>query len=336
MTLVVNSKNRYLKYAPHLWGIFFLCLIFSSCKLDSDYIYVGGRAQGTTFNISYLHPEVKDLREPIDSIFRLIDKSLSTYDSTSIISKVNRNEIVELNEHFKKVFNASKEVYGETDGAFDITVAPLMKAYVFDTENHELIAQQSLDSILIFVGMDKVLIDEEKISKLHSNISLDVNAIAQGYTVDVISEYLETEGILNYMVEVGGEVRAKGVNESEKVWTIGIEDPIASTVENRIIKQEVMVQNESICTSGNYRKYFLIDGKKYGHSINPITGKPAQNNLVSVTVMAASAMYADAYATAILVMGMNKAKLFLESKPDLKVYLIYFDDAGELHVYSTL
>ena len=139
MILVVNSKNKISKYAPQLWSIFFLCLIFSSCELDSDYIYVGGRAQGTTFNISYLHPEVKDLSESIDSIFRVIDKSLSTYDSTSIISKVNRNEVVELNEHFIKVFNASKEVYKETNGAFDITVAPLMRAYKFDKENHELI-----------------------------------------------------------------------------------------------------------------------------------------------------------------------------------------------------
>ena len=184
--------------------------------------------------------------------------------------------------------------------------------------------------------MDKVAVVRNTISKLHAKVSLDVNAIAQGYTVDVISEYLEKEGVENYMVEVGGEVRAKGVNQKDKIWTIGIEDPVASTVKNRIIKQEVMVKNESICTSGNYRKYFVKDGIKYGHSINPQTGMPAQNSLVSVTVMAESAMYADAYATAILVMGLEKAKVFLESKLNLKVYLIFYDEEGTLEVYSTL
>ncbi|NNC84962.1 MAG: FAD:protein FMN transferase [Bacteroidia bacterium] len=331
-----NSKNIRLKYAS-IWGIFFLSLFFiSSCGLDSDYIYVKGRAQGTTFTIKYLHDEFVDLSKPLDSIFRVIDNSLSTYDPNSIISKINRNEEMELDEHLINVLNASSQVYTETNGAFDITVGPLMKAYTFNAEEHKLIAKESLDSLLFFVGMEKVGIYGNELSKLHRNVTLDVNAIAQGYTVDVLSEFLESEGIENYMVEVGGELRAKGVNEYGKVWTIGIEDPIASTVAERVVQKEVRVDNTGICTSGNYRKYFIADGQKYGHSINPKTGMPAKNSLVSATVMHSSAMYADAYATAILVQGLEKTKEFLESKPEMKVYLLYYNADGELDVYSTL
>ena len=300
-------------------------------------IKISGAAQGTTYNITYLAGPHSNYREAIDSIFKKIDLAVSTYVPGSIISKINRNDSsVVADKYFTDVFNKSIEVSKTTNGLFDVTVAPIINAYGFGFTKKEKVTPVLIDSLLKFIGYQKVKLVDKKLVKEIPQVMLDFNAIAQGYTVDVLSGFLENKGISNYLVEVGGELRAKGKNMNDSSWTIGIEQPNESTADGASLNVAMKIKDKALATSGNYKKFYIEDGKKYSHIIDPFTGYPAKNNLLSATVIAGDCMTADAYATSFMVMGLDKAKQFLSEHKDLDldVYFIY-DDNGVWKTYAS-
>jgi FAD:protein FMN transferase len=321
-----------------------LCIIISflfACtpnqQVERNYIQLQGNAQGTTFQILYYDSLQRDFSAQVDSLLKQMDISLSTYVPQSVISRINKNDsTVILDEHFIKVFNSAQKIAALSDGAFDITVAPLVNAYGFGFTKKENVDSLLVDSLLKFVGHQKVKIDEGKLIKEQSAIQLDFNAIAQGYSVDVIANFLETKEIANYMVEIGGELRCKGINTKGNYWNIGIDKPVENT-EKREMQTVVPLKNRAMATSGNYRKFYEQGGLKYSHTINPKTGWPVQHQLLSATVLADDAMTADAFATVFMVMGTEQTKTFLNSHPELNlsVYLIYLEK-GEYKTYSTI
>lgn len=297
---------------------------------------LAGKAQGTTFSIIYDDNHQRDLSTPIDSIFRTIDKSMSLWDTTSLISRINRNETDSVTDlHFLNVLMRSKEVWESTSGAFDPTVGPLVKAWGFSFKKglpHP--DSMKVDSLKALVGFNKISFENGVLHKEAPGMEIDFNAIAQGYTVDLISEFLEGEGIQNYMVELGGEVRGSGVNERDSAWVIGIDKPVDSEDQERSLQTTVSLRNNSLATSGSYRKYFEQNGKKYSHVIDPSTGYPVNHQMLSISVIADDCTTADAYATAFMVMGMDKA--FEKALDlDLEIYCIYSHDNGSLSVRST-
>lgn len=320
-----------------LFFIFSACLLLISCQSDKKpYFELAGKAQGTSFKILYQHSSRSDFSDSIDSLFRLIDKSMSLWDSTSLISRINRNEAnIKMDEHFKKVLVKSLEVSESTGGAFDVTVSPLVKAWGFSFKKGLPLPDSfQVDSIKQLVGYQKIKLENDFVQKMDSRMEFDFNAIAQGYTVDLISTFLEEKGVKNYLVELGGEVRASGVNERDSIWVIGIDKPLENTSKERPLQTTVILKNKSLATSGSYRKFIESEGKKWGHVIDPSTGYPVSHKMVSVSVIAIDCMTADAYATAFLVMGMDKA---LQKATEMKmaIYCIYVEENGDLGVRST-
>ena len=315
--------------------IFSTVVIFllASCKSElKNSIQISGAAQGTTYHITYLAGQHSNYREAIDSIFKKIDLSLSTYKPGSVISKMNRNDTAVLaDDYFSDVFTKSMEVSEKTKGLFDVTVAPVINAYGFGFTKKGNVTQSLIDSLLRFVGYKKVRLSGRKLVKEMPQVMLDFNAIAQGYTVDVLSSFLESKGIRHYLVEVGGELRAKGKKSDDSYWTVGIEQPDENmaqggTLNNVLIK----IKDKSLATSGNYKKFYIEDRKKYTHIINPFTGYPAMNNLLSATVIAENCMTADAFATAFMVMGLDKAKQFLADNKNLGLEVLFIYDENGL------
>ncbi|MCB9317283.1 MAG: FAD:protein FMN transferase [Lewinellaceae bacterium] len=316
--------------------LFFLFLFFACQNKQPEYTQLEGQAQGTTFHITYFDPAGRDFSGPVDSLFRLIDRSMSLWDSTSIISRVNRNEAgVLLDEHFIAVFQRSQAIAAATGGMFDITVGPLVRAWGFSYKKGLPPPDSALvDSLRQLIGFQKVRLENGVLQKDDPRMEVDVNAIAQGYTVDVLAQYLEKQGVQNYMVEVGGEVRTAGKNARGELWRIGIDKPVADGGEGRPLQTVVSMENQALATSGSYRKFVERDGKKYSHAIDPQTGYPITHNLLSISVLADDCTTADAYATAFLVLGLEKS-MKIAQEQGLKVYGIYTDENGALQVKST-
>jgi len=314
--------------------------ILCSCNLNNQsgyYITLTGPTEGTSYHITYQSKDSIDYQGEIDSLLRHFDLSLSTYEPSSIISLINRGEPdVALSEYFIRCFNASKEIFDASGGAFDITVAPVVNAWGFGFTEKTNPDSAMIDSLLQYVGMDHIRISGERIVMDFPGIMLDVNAIAQGYAVDVVSEYFESKAIGNYLVEIGGEVRAKGKNAHGDYWRVGIDKPIDGIqLPGLQMEAVVSLKNRSLATSGNYRRYYIKDGVKYSHTIDPSTGFPVQHNLLSATVVADECMIADGFATAFMVMGVDKSKSILKDREDLEAYLIYTDKSGKYTVYCT-
>jgi FAD:protein FMN transferase len=304
----------------------FILLILSCNRGINNTITISGAAQGTSYHITYVAGQHSNYRESFDSIFNKIDLSLSTYNTHSIISKINRNDTtVKVDEYFSDVFKKSIEVSEKTKGLFDVTVAPIINAYGFGFTKKERITNVLIDSLLRFVGYQKVRLVDNKLVKDIPQVMLDFNAIAQGYTVDVLASFLESKGISNYLVEVGGELRAKGTKLNDSSWTVGIEQPNESLTDDVALFAEINIKDKSLATSGNYKKFYVEEGKKYAHIIDPFTGYPAKNNLLSATVIADDCITADAYATSFMVMGLERSKQFLTDHKDLnlEVFFIY-------------
>jgi FAD:protein FMN transferase len=304
----------------------FILLILSCNRGINNTITISGAAQGTSYHITYVAGQHSNYRESFDSIFNKIELSLSTYNTHSIISKINRNDTtVKVDEYFSDVFKKSIEVSEKTKGLFDVTVAPIINAYGFGFTKKERITNVLIDSLLRFVGYQKVRLVDNKLVKDIPQVMLDFNAIAQGYTVDVLASFLESKGISNYLVEVGGELRAKGTKLNDSSWTVGIEQPNESLTDDVALFAEINIKDKSLATSGNYKKFYVEEGKKYAHIIDPFTGYPAKNNLLSATVIADDCITADAYATSFMVMGLERSKQFLTDHKDLnlEVFFIY-------------
>ncbi len=302
-----------------------------------EYKKIHGDTQGTTYNITYEYPVYKNLKKAITKVLNNFDKSLSTYIPQSLISRINYNDpSVEADERFIKLFNVAHEVFEKTNGSFDITVAPIVNAWGFGFTPGTDVDSAMIDSLLQFVGMDKVRLEGRKVIKNDPRIMFDVNAIAQGYSVDIVAGFLDKKKIENYMVEIGGELKCKGKNPKGEDWKIGIDRPEEGNITAGSNIQAVLaVKEKALATSGNYRKFYEKDGVKYAHSINPKTGYPVLSRLLSATVLADECITADAFATAFMVMGLEESIRYLENQDELEAYLIYSDEKGIFRVYAT-
>lgn len=313
----------------------FLIFCTLSCKQEATNTKIAGEVFGTAYGVQYYSEKNESFQRQFDSLFDIINTSMSTYQSDSDISKINRNEAFTIDEHFKNVFNASKEIYEATDGVFDPTIGILVNAWDFGPEG-KVVALDSLkiDSLMLSVGMDKVTLNQNTITKEHPNTYLDFNAIAKGYGVDVIAEFLDSQNIKDYLVEIGGEIRCKGQNfEKQKPWYVGVELPHFDA-EQSVLKT-IPLYDESMATSGTYRKFKTDSlGNRYSHILDANTGYPSKTNLLSISVIAKDCMTADAYATAFKAMGLEKVKAFLASHPELKVFLIFENDNKELETLA--
>jgi len=315
---------------------FILLFLSSMLYSQQESIKIEGEAQGTTYHISYFDSLNRDFQPEIDQILADFDKSVSTYLPTSIISRINSNEKgVKVDNYFKTCFKKAKEVWKNTNGAFDPTVYPLVNVWGFGPEKKQRIEKNKIDSILEFVGFDLIKLKGNRIVKKDPRVQLDFNAFAQGYSVDVVAEFLNSKQIDSYLVEIGGEVYAKGKKPDNTNWTVGIEKPIDNKETENPLKAIIKLENLGIATSGDYRRYTVENGIKYAHHIDPKTGYPTKNNLLSASVFSKECITSDASATGILVMGIEKAKLFLKSHPEIQAYLIYSDNKGNYQVYET-
>ncbi len=325
-----------MKFTP----LCFLIILFAGCDQTSQPKLVenSGYAQGSTYQIKYLTSKNQNFAEEIEVIFQEIDQSMSTYVPTSLISGVNKSGVwVEVDDRFLEVLNRSIEIAEETSGDFDPTVGSLVAIWGFGFEEvRRDVDTEIIEEVKSKTGYASIQINGNKVM-IPEGFSLDFNALAQGYTVDVIAEYLENSGIQNYMVEVGGEVRTLGVNEKGNIWTIGVDKP-----QNEIDREDrfqfiLELKDAGLATSGNYRKYWVDEktGNKYSHTINPHSGTPALNRLLSASIITNNTMDADAYATVCMVKGLEDCKAFLESKDELEGYLVYTNDTGAWEVYTT-
>ena len=298
-------------------------------------IKIGGEAQGTYWNITYYDTAERILQSQIDSLLSAYDMSASNYVPTSIISKVNDNRETKLDSIFMGNFLLSQQVAKETGGDFDITVRPLVDLWGFGKEKAGNVTQSMIDSVMEFVGYEKVKLEDGKIVKSDPRIRLDFNAIAQGYSVDVVSRYLKSLGISNFLVDIGGELYASGTKEGGQWWRVGVERPKDNEAYGESLSAVVKLKDKGLATSGNYRKFYVKNGIKYSHTIDPHTGRTAQRNILSATIIAKNAALADAYATACMVMGIEKAKSFLKKHPQLDAFLIYSGKDGAFKYFYT-
>jgi thiamine biosynthesis lipoprotein len=295
-----------------------------------------GFAQGTTYSIVYLNNkkiDPSDLKLKVEKILHEFDMSLSLYKDSSIISKINRNESVVADTFFTEVFIKSAMISDMTGGAFDITVGPLVKAWGFGPDAHKNFRESKRDSLLKLVGMKKVSMVNGRLIKSDPKIILDVNAIAQGYSVDVVCRFFDNLGIRDYLVEIGGEVRSKGTKAGVP-WRIGIDKPVDNNnAPGETLQAIIKLTDKALSTSGNYRKFFIEDGIKYSHEIDPRTGYPAKNTLLSASIIADDCAMADGISTACMVMGKDKTIEFLGRHPEFEAYLIYSDSTGSFKTW---
>ena len=319
-----------------IWQLPFLLLLIVGTivilKKQPPFRTNEGMVFGTVYKISYQHQD--DLHEDIKIALMEVDNALSPYNKNSIITRINHNEDTTLNEHFVHVFNLSKKISAETEGAFDITVAPLVNAWGFGFKHSINIDSATIDSIRQFVGYAKIGIENKKIVKQDERVMLDCSSIAKGYGVDIVAQVMNRKGVKNYMVDIGGEVVVKGKNPKMKHWRIGINKPIEDSLSvNQELQTIIEVSDLGMATSGNYRKFYYKDGKRYAHTIDPRLGIPVQHNILSATVIAKDCMTADAYATAFMVMGLEKSMDFCKEHPELDAYFICAgeDDGYDIH-----
>lgn len=304
-------------------------LIFSSCSRKNFYT-IQGEAHGTTYSVIFEGDKNTLQKSEIDSLTSAFDNSLSTYQENSKISQLNRSEKgMPVDSLFIKMYGTAVEVWKMSDGAFDITVAPLVNIYGFGYgDKADKIDSTLTDSILSYVGMKKIRLENGFLHKSHPRIEIDGNAIAKGLSVDNTAEYLNRKGIKNYLVEIGGEVVAKG-KKGDREWIVGIDRPEEGNFEpGAYLEAKVKISDKALATSGNYRRFYEQDGKKYVHTINPKTGQTMMSDLLSVTVIAPDCVTADAYATACMAMGHDRAKTMIEKLPDIEAFFILSDDKG--------
>ena len=303
----------------------------------SPYRKIAGFTQGTTYHITYEDKANLDFTAAVDTILHKFDLVFSAYIPNSVVSRINNNDpSVEVDDLFIELYKKSVEVYKETGGDFDLTVAPLVDAWGFGPGKKSVIDSARIDSLLQFVGMDKIWLEGNKLVKKLPGIKIDVNSIAQGYSVDLLYHFFEQMGIKNFMVEIGGEVRSKGKNPDGNIWRIGLDKPSdRNTLPGEELQTIILLDNKAVTTSGNYRKYFEENGIKYSHIIDPHTGYPYRNSLLSVTVIADDALTADGYDTGLMVLGLEGARNMLKRHPELQAYMIYADEKGQFQVEFT-
>jgi thiamine biosynthesis lipoprotein len=294
-----------------------------------------GEAQGSYYAITYYDEQERNFQHEIDSIFHAVDVSVNLWVDTSVISKVNRNEDVTLDSIFIDNFNIAQEAARLSDGYFDPTISPIVAAWGFSYKHGDSITPQLIDSLKQLVDYRKVRIENGMVVKENPAMTLDFNAIAQGYTSDLIASFLGSRGIKNYLVDTGGEIMARGNKPNGQPWIVGIEKPADNWDSEQVVHTRIALRDKGLVTSGSTRKYVERNGKRYSHCIDPNTGYPVEHQVLSVTVMANSSVWADALASICMVMGMEKSLPLIESMDDVEAYYIYVNEKNELETFAT-
>ena len=318
------------------WIILFIGLvILASCGKQSKKMVLQGLAQGSYYAVTYYDEQGRNFQHEIDSIFHAVDMSVNLWVDSSVISKVNRNEEVVLDQIFIDNFNIAQEAAKLSDGYFDPTISPIVAAWGFSYKVGDSITPQLIDSLKQWVDYRKVRIENGKVIKENPNMTLDFNAIAQGYTSDLIAAFLESRGIKSYLVDTGGEIMAKGEKTNGKPWIVGIEKPAENKDSEQVVQTRIALRDKGLVTSGSTRKYVERNGKRYSHSINPKTGYPVEHNVLSVTVLAENSVWADALASICMVMGLEQSLPLIESLDGVEAYYIYSNEQNELETFAT-
>jgi thiamine biosynthesis lipoprotein len=330
------KKMKEMKKTLFSFSSFLSFLSLFSCLQDGKYFLTQGEIFKTTAHIKYKYH--RDLENEIFACLDSFDLSLNPFNKNSIIYKVNHNEDVEVDDRFIAVFNKAQEIAAITGGAYDITCAPLVNLWGFGFEKNDEVTPRVIDSIRQFVDYRKIRLEGRKVVKESPHVQINASSIAKGYACDVVAELLDSYEIADYMVEIGGEVHAKGKNPTGQCWNIEILKPIddaTGTIRKHL--RFIRLNNQSLATSGNYRNFYVKDGIKYGHTINPLTGYPAGTTeegsyvpLLSVTALYPDCMTADALATACMVVGLEKACALAEQFPEMDYLFIYTNEKGEL------
>ncbi len=319
-------------------GILAVILVVSSCTPQAEYAEINGLTQGTTYHIVIEKSpglDIMNLRQDIEALLTDIDNSLSIYNDSSVISLINSNRSDITDTLFREVFRASLLISEQSGGLFDITIGPLVKSWGFGPDALKRFDPTMLDSLKALVGMDKLRIEGDRVIKADPYMFIDVNAIAQGYTVDLVVDLLAVNGIDECLVEVGGEVRTLG-DKNGVGWKVGIDTPTdGNYTPGADLQAKVRLDNRALATSGNYRKFFVEDGVKYSHTIDPRTGYPVRHTLLSATIIAPDGATADAWATACMVAGTEAAISFIEKYDNLEGYLVYSDEKGEMRSWMS-
>ena len=321
-----------------IWQVPFLVLLIVGTVLivrqqqNMPYQKYADFVFGTTFTVTYQCDS--DMNQSIKAELMKVDYSLSPFNKESIITAINNNQDVEPDKMFMDVFQLAMDISRETEGAFDITVAPLVNAWGFGFKSGEKPTAHQVDSLRQIIGYQKISVDHGKICKQDPRMMLDCSAIAKGYGTDVVAKFLRSRGVKNFMVEIGGEIVTCGVNPDRLPWKVGVIKPDDDSLSVSHELQTILnVTDIAMATSGNYRNFYYQGGKKYAHTIDPKTGYPVQHNILSATVLAKTCAMADAYATSFMVMGLDKAQKVLERHPELMAYFIYDDGQGKNAVW---
>lgn len=320
-----------------LLSILLLICISVDCSKPKSAISIDGFAQGTTYHMVIVESEdAEQLKIEIDSLLDGISESMSLFDPGSLINGLNSNSTDQLDSYIEDCIAYSQMVSAQSGGLFDITIKPLIEARGFLAEQAS--AQINVDSLLQYVGYEKISIEEGRLVKQNPNIQIDLSSIAQGYSSDIISDYLYSKGYENYLVEIGGEIVCRGVNASGRGWRVGIDKPMEGNINPGAQLQVILSlpSEKGLATSGNYRKYYYdSEGNRVVHTTNPITGEGVISNLLSATVIASNGALADAYGTLFMVMGLEGSIEFLAEHPEIDAYLIYGDDKGGTETFIT-
>lgn len=328
----MNNKRRLLWQLPFLAFLVIGTVIIVSRQQSTPYQHDRGMVFGTVYHITY--QSSKSLQKDIEAELAKVDASLSPFNERSIITAVNENRDTVVNKMFSDVFALAMKISDSTNGAFDITVAPLVNAWGFGFKGGAMPSRHQVDSLKALVGYHKVSLTNGRVSKTDPRIMLDCSSIAKGYGCDVVAKFLSAKGIDNYMVEIGGEIVTRGISEKRLPWKIGVTKPTDDSLNvNQEIQTIINVTDKAMATSGNYRNFYYKNGRKYAHTIDPSTGYPVQHNILSSTVIADDCATADAYATAFMVMGLDKAKTILSRHPELMAYFILASDDGTNKVW---
>ena len=327
-----NRKKRLLWQLPFLALLIVGTILIIRQQHATPYQKNTGLIFGTTYSVIYQYDE--DLQDEIEKELRKVDDEFSMFNSQSVVARLNNGEKPELSNDFIDVFKLARQVSEDTNGAFDITVAPLVNAWGFGFKHEQMPTKEQVDSLRQLIGYQYVTLKDKTIEMQKPGMMLDFSAIAKGYGVDVVARLLERHDIKNYMVEIGGEITTRGINPERVPWRIGVNKPSEDALnENHELQTILNVTDKSMATSGNYRNFYVKGGKKYAHTIDPKTGYPVQHSLLSATVLTDRCAKADAYATSFMVLGMDGAKQILERHKELMAYLIYTDSKGNLAVW---
>ena len=323
------------KIGSFVFGMMCMVLLWASCTRQPQKIVLQGLAQGSYYAVTYFDEEGRTFQREVDSIFHAVDMSVNLWVDSSIICKVNRNEDVTLDSIFIDNFRIAQEAARMSDGYFDPTISPIVAAWGFSNKTGDSITPALIDSLKRLVDYRQVSIEDGKVVKTNPDMKLDFNAIAQGYTSDLIAAFLESRGIDNYLVDTGGEIMAKGCKPNGDSWIVGIEKPAENMYAEQTVQTRIALRDKGLVTSGSTRKYVERDGRRYSHCIDPKTGCPVEHNVLSATVLAENSVWADALASICMVMGMDKSLPLIESMDGVEAYYIFVNEQNQLETFAT-